>query len=397
MEIEDKIKSKVATVYTSWDEQYAQHATKNSAFLRRKNKKPDELIRPPFFRDADRIIHSKAYSRYIDKTQVFFLIDNDHITHRVLHVQLVSKIARTIGRALGLNEDLIEAISLGHDIGHTPYGHLGEKCLNKQCKENEIGYFKHNVQSIQFLDTIEDLDLTIQVLDGILCHNGEVTDNELKPQGDLNWNSFNSKLHQIKQIKRGEDHIFPLTYEGCVVRFADNIAYLGRDLQDAIELKLLNEENELKRFPHICCELFNITDWKKLNWSIIDTLIKDLVNNSYEQDKISFSKEIAKSVQELKNFNYDEIYLNKKLHEEDEKIEFMFNAIFEYFLYDLRSKETQSLIYKHMLDLDWVDEGYKENVKDAELVRDFIAGMTDRYFDSVFYDIMVPIRRRDFE
>ncbi len=128
-------------------------------------------------------MHSKAYSRYIDKTQVFFLIDNDHITHRVLHVQLVSKIARTIGRALGLNEDLIEAISLGHDIGHVPYGHMGENFLKELCEKTyNIGTFAHNVQAIQFLDKIENLYLTVQVLDGILCHNGEVNNKILTPQ-----------------------------------------------------------------------------------------------------------------------------------------------------------------------------------------------------------------------
>ena len=182
-------------------------------------------------------MHSKAHARYVDKTQVFFLVENDHITHRVLHVQLVSKIARTIGRALGLNEDLIEAISLGHDIGHVPYGHLGENFLSSLCKKNRIGPFKHNIQSVQFLDKIEDCDLTIQVLDGILCHNGEVNNKSLKPKGTKSWTSFESK---IKKIKLDDDgNVFPLTYEGCVVRFADNIAYLGRDLQDAFEVNLV--------------------------------------------------------------------------------------------------------------------------------------------------------------
>jgi dGTPase len=130
MKIEGDILSKIEINTNSKESLYSPYATKNLDYKRRYQKKEEEpLIRQPFFRDADRIIHSKAYARYIDKTQVFFLVDNDHITHRVLHVQLVSKIARTIGRALRLNEDLIEAISLGHDIGHVPYGHLGEKIL----------------------------------------------------------------------------------------------------------------------------------------------------------------------------------------------------------------------------------------------------------------------------
>ncbi len=143
---------------------YSSLATKNSQYVRRHQIKEEEpLVRPPFFRDADRIIHSKAYARYIDKTQVFFLVDNDHVTHRVLHVQLVSKISRTIGRALRLNEDLIEAISLGHDIGHVPYGHFGETILSELCEKNGIGKFYHNVQSVQFLNVVENCDLTLQV------------------------------------------------------------------------------------------------------------------------------------------------------------------------------------------------------------------------------------------
>jgi dGTPase len=170
----------------------SKNATKNSDFLRRKNNKQESHIRLPFSRDSDRILHSRAYTRYVDKTQVFFLVNNDHVTHRVLHVQLVSKIAKTIGRSLGLNEDLIEAISLGHDIGHVPYGHLGEKILGECCEKHGLTKFFHNVQAIQFLDVIEDKDLTIQVLDGILCHNGEKDITKLKPEGDADWDSFNS-------------------------------------------------------------------------------------------------------------------------------------------------------------------------------------------------------------
>ena len=157
------------------------HAARSDQALRRKNRKPED-IRTPYSRDADRIIHTRAYTRYIDKTQVFYLIENDHITHRVIHVQLVSKIARTIGRCLRLNEDLIEAIALGHDIGHIPYGHFGESCLSALCEEHGIGKFFHNVQSVRFLDQIEDQDLTMQVLDGILCHNGETDDVRISPE-----------------------------------------------------------------------------------------------------------------------------------------------------------------------------------------------------------------------
>ena len=161
-------------------------ATRNSAAVRRSREEhSDTDYRQSFSIDVDRILHAHAYARYIDKTQVFSLIKNDHITHRVLHVQLVSKIARTIGRYLGLNEDLIEAIALGHDIGHAPFGHDGERYLSELCEHNGIGTFQHNVQSVQFLDKVErkgqGWNLCLQTLDGILCHDGEIHNQMLKP------------------------------------------------------------------------------------------------------------------------------------------------------------------------------------------------------------------------
>ncbi len=155
------------------------------------NRRVDEQIlktgyRQAFSVDVDRILNSRAYTRYIDKTQVFYLIDNDHITHRVLHVQLVSKIARTIGRFLRLNEDLIEAIALGHDIGHCPFGHDGERFLSRLCQSYGIGFFLHSVQSVQFLDKVEQKgkgwNLTLQTLDGILCHDGEIHNEKTSPK-----------------------------------------------------------------------------------------------------------------------------------------------------------------------------------------------------------------------
>jgi dGTPase len=159
-------------------------------------KLPDEdNLRPSFFHDTDRIIHSLSYSRYIDKTQVFFLFDNDHITHRVLHVQLVSKIARTIGRFLKLNEDLIESIALAHDIGHTPFGHDGEKYLNNILNSlRQNYYFCHNAQSVRFLKDIENrgkgLNLALQVYDGILCHNGEIVNHKYEPKREKVFECF---------------------------------------------------------------------------------------------------------------------------------------------------------------------------------------------------------------
>jgi len=245
----------------------SEYASKSDEALRRRNAK-DVDIRSPYSRDSDRIMHTHAYSRYIDKTQVFSLVDNDHITHRVLHVQFVSKIARTIGRALELNEDLIEAIALGHDIGHVPFGHRGEEYLSSLCEKNKIGKFLHNIQSVQFLDVLESSDLTLQVLDGILCHNGEIKEQKLKPNRDKDWESFDKEVREISVEGKNPA---PMTLEGCVVRFSDTIAYMGRDIQDAIEIGLINDDSKV---PIQCKERIGID-----NANIINTLIIDLIEN----------------------------------------------------------------------------------------------------------------------
>jgi dGTPase len=396
MEIRKGILSKINETIDSKENLYSTYATKNRDYLRRKQiKKEEPLIRPPFFRDADRIIHSKAYARYIDKTQVFFLVDNDHVTRRVLHVQLVSKIARTIGRALGLNEDLIEAISLGHDMGHVPYGHLGERILSKLCKEHEIGAFLHNVQSVHFLDTIEDCDLTLQVLDGILCHNGEVHNKSLKPTGTADWETFESKIKGIKaqaedKVAKVEDDVFLLTMEGCVVRVADTIAYLGRDIKDAMEVNLISEN--LPDFPENCRKLFEYKPGNDINWAILDTLIRDVINNSFDKDTLSFSDNVSECIRDCKEFNTKFIYNSPLLLKEEKKINNMYRMLFENFLADSEKRNKKSLIYSDMINLKWISSEYKKKARPAEMVRDYIAGMTDRYFDYVFNKITIPNR-----
>lgn len=372
---------------------YSEGACLNSEAVRRKNSKPeDPYLRPPFFRDIDRIIHSRAYSRYIDKTQVFYFIDNEHITHRSIHVQLVSKIARTIGRALGYNEDLIEAAALGHDIGHTPFGHTGEKFLDRLCKSHGIGGFMHNVQSVRFLDRLEECDLTLQVLDAILCHNGEVTDCCITPGRNFSWEHFDEKP---AEAEKGTEP-FPETFEGCIVRFADTIAYLGRDLLDAIEVGLV------KRSPDDIPASFNALvnssgSYRDINGLIIDSLCRDIIETSIDTDCISFSDEAYNCVVDLKNYNYRNIYENERLHEQDYKIENMFRTVFEHYLSDVECENRSSLVYRDLIDSETVPGSYIESLKPAEIVRDYIAGMTNRYFESVFKKIILPERKfRDF-
>ena len=180
----DNLFEKIKKDMLAKEEELSEYAckSKDAILLKEDNRLKDNESRTVFSKDTDRIIHSMSYTRYIDKTQVYSFIENDHITHRVLHVQLVSKIARTIGKILNLNLDLIEAIALGHDVGHTPFGHTGEKFLNDICIKEDIGYFKHNAQSVRALKDIEEVNISLQTLDGILAHNGEMLQNEYKPK-----------------------------------------------------------------------------------------------------------------------------------------------------------------------------------------------------------------------
>ncbi|MCX6691798.1 MAG: HD domain-containing protein [Methanoregula sp.] len=356
-------------------------ATSADAVRRHNRKAPD--IRTPYSRDADRIIHTRAYTRYIDKTQVFYLVENDHITHRVIHVQLVSRIARTIGRSLRLNEDLIEAIALGHDIGHIPYGHFGESCLSELCERNGIGKFFHKVQSVQSLDRIEDCDLTLQVLDGILCHNGEADDLRIAPEPCTTWAAFDKKVQDNAGGRRNRP---PMTLEGCVVKFADTIAYIGRDVQDAREIGLLPATSCV---PDECREVLGDT-----NREIINTLIYDLLKNSDCEDEgyISYSRDIEKALILLRDFSHKNIYNNPRLTSEREKIRTMYGTLFTSCIDDLENRRTSSRIFSDFVNTTWINSGYRDTATHAELVRDYIAGMTDRYFAKRFEEIVIPRR-----
>ena len=237
----DNIKNKLLEKENS----LSKYATKSTDAIRLKEEPSD--IRPAFFRDIDRIIHSISYTRYMDKTQVFSFKDNDHISKRIVHVQLVSKVARTIGRCLNLNEDLIEAIALGHDIGHTPIGHEGEAILNEISKRELGEYFMHNVQIVR---TYLDIDnsgkgnnLSIQVLDGILCHNGEIVNSIYEPNFSKTKEEFLEEYNNCYKNLDVAKKIRPMTLEGCVVRISDIIAYIGRDIEDAIRLGVLKRED----------------------------------------------------------------------------------------------------------------------------------------------------------
>ena len=339
-------------------------------------------VRPEFFHDSDRIIHSYCYSRYIDKTQVFYLVENDHITHRVLHVQIVSKIARTIGRFLNLNEDLIEAISLGHDVGHTPFGHDGERILSAFLQKQNEGIFEHNVQSFRLFHDLEKygkgLNLTAQVLDGIICHNGEILKNEYgcdrnKTPERLLEEYRNSLAGTLKSKA-----MVPMTLEGCVMRISDVIAYIGRDIEDAIVLKLI-DRNDLPR------EVTEVLGNK--NASIVNTLITDLVNNSIDKETLTFSADVFDALNRLKNWNYENIYLNPKKSTQDEKIKAMFQTVLEKCLEELDTGTKVTGINHWYASMG---EAYQAATSKVRAVADYVSGMTDDFLMNTYKDIVIP-------
>lgn len=346
-------------------------AMSRAAVRRKKEKRHESGYRQSFSLDTDRILHALAYTRYIDKTQVFSLIVNDHITHRVLHVQLVSKIARTIGRFLRLNEDLIEAIALGHDIGHTPFGHDGESYLSEFCIKNGIGHFLHNVQSIQFLDQVErkghGWNLTLQVMDGILCHDGEIHSQVLSADSDKN---FDVMADEIARKKKDPGYaLMPMTLEGCVVRMADTVAYIGRDLEDAIRLNIIRRSE----IPDDVVKILGDT-----NGTIVFNLVTDILENSFQQPHVAFSHTVSGALRRLKEFNLERIYLNPKIKEHTNAIKNLFEYLFDRYLSDIANGNEESVIFKGFLKD--MSERYVASHEPAEIVRDFIAGMTDRYF-----------------
>ena len=361
---------------------------------------PEELkgYRQNFAQDADRILHSRAYARYIDKTQVFCLIRNDHITHRVLHVQLVSRIARTIGRYLFLNEDLIEAVSLGHDIGHPPFGHAGESFLSELCVEHGLPPFQHNIQSIRALEKLErkgrGWNLCLQTLDGILCHDGEVHQNRIEPASLNDFGEFDLKV-ELKSANPALD-LEPMTLEGCVVRMSDTVAYIGRDIEDAIILGLIKRSD----LPERC-----VTRLGETNGSIVYSLVTDLIRSSRVQkpgitsdgqpNSIGFSTKVADTLKELKEFNYQRIYLAPETQEFMPQIKTCYRKLFSFYLEHLEQGTSESLEVDLLDDLD---DSYIENQPAAARVRDFIAGMTDEYFlrQAELIDCEIPPLRYEF-
>lgn len=353
-----------------FEKNLSKYACKNSDAIRIRKEEND--IRPPFFRDIDRIIYSLSYTRYLDKTQVFSNNENTNISKRMTHVQLVSKIARTIGRALNLNEDLIEAASLGHDLGHVPYGHVGEAILNKISLENNEGFFNHNIQSVRTLMNIENKgqgrNMTVQVLDAIMCHNGEIPLGLYEPK-KKSVDEFIKEYEDSYKDKSIISKMRPMTLEGCVVRISDIVGYIGRDIEDALRVGVISRDKIPK---HITKYL------GRNNRELVNNVILDIINNSYNKPYITTSSEIYKAIVDLKKFNYENIYLKANSKEQIKNYEKMFRLLFNTYLNDLNSNNLDSPIYS--VYLDYKNKNYHKNTN-ARIVIDFIAGMTDDYFN----------------
>lgn len=335
---------------------------------------PEDDHRMPYKRDVDRILHSKAYSRYVDKTQVIYLVDNDHITHRSLHVQLVSSFARGIAEILRLNLDLVEAIALGHDVGHPPFGHEGEGYLSSLSIEYDNGPFSHPLQACRLFNEIEPLNLGLNVYDGFLCHDGGMSGPILIPRFGKEWDEH---FKDRKQKRNHPDcNIMPATLEGCLVKLCDTMSYLGRDIEDAINLGILQREEIPKTFLGIT------------NREILGVLAADIIKHSYDKEYIAISEEAYEALRTLRRFNFQHIYSHPKLKVESSKIKSSYRILFEHLFSDLKEQNERSYLWKHFLHKR--NEKYLSTTSSVQMVIDYIAGMTDNFFVRTLEKIFIP-------
>ncbi len=337
------------------------------------------IIRPPYSYDTDCILHNPFYNRYADKTQVFSFYKNDDLTRRALHVQFVSKIARTIGRALKLNLDLIEAIALGHDMGHTPFGHRGETILSEcYCRETaaegrEPRYFNHNVHSARIFRRILKENISLQTLSGIISHNGEKVYREYAPQPMTTFEEFDEVLEKCYTDNHYHKTLRPNTLEGCVVRVSDMIAYAGRDRLDLYHARLIGEGKFREE---------RLIGTK--NSSYISNLIANIIKNSINSPSLNMDEAVYKDMEDFISENYAVIYSSAELNEPfDQLIRPLMCGLYERFIGDLKAKREDSPVVYHYLKDPSMVGAYDENTPPSEIVTDFIASMTDDYFIDV--------------
>ena len=361
--------------------------------IRREQRLGDEasIWRPAYVRDVEKIIHTPAYNRYAGKTQVFSFRSNDDLSRRGLHVQLVARIARDIGFALGLNCDLIEAIGLGHDLGHTPFGHAGERCLNDVYHARTGRWFFHNVHSVRVLDTLYGRNLSLQTLDGALTHNGEYEQQVFELSGLKDFDEFDmvrERCYTEGNLAIG--HLRPMTLEGCVVRISDIIAYVGRDRQDAIAAGLLHED----AFEDGLGGGYN-------SW-ILTHASADIIEHSYGKNRIEMSEGLFAEIRRAKAENYAKIYRSSGIEgERAEELARAFELVYDRCFSDLAKEDESSYIFRHHIArieqaLSYYGRHYDWKNDPEQTVVDYIASMTDGYFTELatryFPEIRFPQR-----
>jgi dGTPase len=294
---------------------------------------------------------------------------------------LVSRIARTIGGPLGLNLDLIEAMSLGHDLGHPPFGHDGERFLSELSLKAGLGQFSHAVMSVRVLERLEKgglgLNLTLGTLDGILCHDGESDYASLSPMGEPTFEELDRRL--AIRAQNPQALINPMTREGCVVRLADSISYVGRDLEDAIEIGLVRRQD----LPSEISQILGSTNGH-IVYRLVDDLLQTCLN---DPSKVAFSPAVGRALLDLKTFNRANIYYNPQVKSETPKIRRLYEFLFEAMVVDFAQgpKLDSAQIF-----LSKLDPSYTENFSPEEKARDFIAGMTDEFFLHVAQGLLLP-------
>ena len=346
--------------------------------IRRNNERDKaSILRTAFIRDIDKIMHCPYYNRYADKTQVFSFYKNDDLSRRSLHVQLVSRIARTIGKALNLNLDLIEAIALGHDIGHTPFGHAGESFLDELLFSHTGRHFSHNIHSVRVLDKIFPYNISLQTLNGIAAHDGEMELCEYHPKPLESFEEFDKQIEACYIDKKNVRKLVPATLEGCVMRISDIIAYLGKDRQDAEKANIVNNHD------------FDDGTIGVYNAQIINNLITNIVENSYGKPYIKMDAEHFEALKKAKSDNYELIYKNDLVKAETHNIvRPMMRQMYERLLSDLTLGKNDSPIFTH--HIDYVNKAhYKrdipyEQTEPNQIVVDYIASMTDDYFTDLY-------------
>lgn len=380
-EFDNDQKSRLSSYFNSLDNNLSEYATRSCAAIRKRLYKNDYALRTEFGVDIDKILHNALYNRYVDKTQVFSFYKNDDLTRRALHVQLVARISKIIGQALNLNLDLIEAIALGHDIGHTPFGHKGEQFLSELYHGYTGRFFTHNAQSVRNLMIVTNSNLTLQTYDGILCHCGEKAFEEYYPNNVRTFKEFLEIYEKCYTDEKYIDAQRPSTLEGCVVRISDMIAYIAKDRQDASK-----------------AGLHKVSDFSKGDLlgrnsiGIVNNIIRNIVKNSLDKPYIKMDKEVYDEICKIKDENTKKIYANRQLEEPYYQIiRPMMKKIYNKMREDVEKRNIKSPIFQHHLNHPVLGNCYrvsKENrqikANPDDIVVDYIASMTDDYFLDLF-------------